>query len=104
MFLRIDDSDKGLLYNHVGDISYGRFAPQSGLGYQAKMGTTPRSPPTVVDVRHGNFTCTIIRRPRSPISPSRTPAVPSTRPSPEGAAQAYARKIGELCRDVFAAP
>ncbi len=101
VYLRIGDADK-TLYDHVGDISYGTFQPLTGVGYQAKWGSYPHSAPTIVDVRHGHFTCSVI--PPYAIEVLTLPhAGSATDPTvARTAAQAYATQIAQLCHDVFA--
>lgn len=92
VFLRIDDGDKTLWLHH-GDHPYGIFRP---LGAHAKWGYQFGRLPSVVDARHGTFTCTVI------------PTVGGTKFTPApgtalAAARRYAQRLLQLCGDVFTA-
>lgn len=100
VFLRIHDADK-TLFDHIGDISYGRFRPLHGLGYTAKWGSTKDSAPTVVDVRKGVFTCTVIPPSDLSVLAVDHAGVAAHRAMTTTTAAAFAGKIGQLCRDVF---
>ncbi len=102
VYLRLDDGDK-TLFNHVGDISYGRFTPLTGLGYQAKWGSQGFGPPTVVDVRSGSFTCTVIPPSNEAATTLDHPGQETDAPIDRSASTAFARSIGLLCRDIFRA-
>jgi len=95
VFLRIDDGDK-TLWLHKGDHPYGTFRPLVGIAVHAKWGYQSGRLPSVVDARHGTFTCTVI------------PTVGGAKftPSPGtalAAARRYAQRLLLLCGDVFAA-
>ncbi|MGN6798021.1 MAG: hypothetical protein ACTHKS_07715, partial [Gaiellaceae bacterium] len=59
VFLRIDDGDK-TLWLHRGDHPYGAFRSLVGIAAHAKWGYQSGRLPSVVDARHGTFTCTVI--------------------------------------------
>jgi hypothetical protein len=99
VYLRIHDGDK-TLYDHVGDIDYGTFRELDGLGYQAKWAAGPGTAPTVVDVRDGSFTCTVIPPSDPEVTALRTSGGAGSHVAPAQAAS-YALEIGALCRDIF---
>ena len=95
VFLRIDDGDQ-TLWQHRGDHPYGTFRTLAGIAARAKWGYQSGRLPSVVDARHGTFTCTII------------PTVGGTKFTPSSgtalaAARRYAQRLLLLCGDVFAA-
>jgi hypothetical protein len=103
VYLRLHDADQ-TLWQHIGDIDYGTFAPLTGVGDQAKWAHRAGTGPTVVDVRTGTFTCTVV--------PASEPAAITMRPSgagasaghvPVAAARRYAVEVARICTDVFAA-
>lgn len=94
VFLRIDDGDQ-TLWKHRGDRPYGTFRSLAGIAAHAKWGYQSGRLPSVVDARHGTFTCTVI------------PTVGGAKftPSPGtalAAARRYAQRLLLLCGDVFA--
>lgn len=91
VFLRIDDGDR-TLWSHRGDRSYGTFRR---LAVNAKWGYLGGRLPSVVDVRRGAFTCTVI-----PIGTTGLAIPPG---APRTAARAFARRLLAVCGDVFAA-
>jgi hypothetical protein len=94
VFLRIDDGDR-MLWAHRGDRPYGTFRWLSTTGRLAKWGYQGGRLPSVVDARHGSFTCTLI-----PVGTSGL-AIPAG--SALAAARTYARRLLALCDDVYAA-
>jgi hypothetical protein len=96
VFLRIDDGDR-TLWTHRGDHPYGRFRPLAVAGAQAKWGYQGGRRPSVVDVRHGTFTCTLIP------AASGGPGFVGLAGPPLTAARLFAERAVRLCEDVFAA-
>ena len=92
VFLRIDDGDK-TLWLHRGDHPYGTFRT---LAAQAKWGYQSGRLPSVVDARHGTFTCTVIPT----VGGTKFARTPGTALV---AARRYAQRLLLLCGDVFAA-
>jgi hypothetical protein len=95
VFLRIDDGDQ-TLWKHRGDHPYGQFRPLAVAGSQAKWGYQGGRRPSVVDARHGTFTCTLIPANGGPgfvglPGPALT------------AARLFAERAVRLCEDVFTA-
>ncbi len=101
VYLRLHDGDK-TLYDHVGDISYGTFRALTGLGYQAKWGSSGGGPPTVVDVRSSPFTCTVIPPTTEDDLTLDHPGLATDAPIDPAVAAAFARALGRLCTDIFA--
>lgn len=95
VFLRIDDGDQ-TLWKHIGDHPYGRFRVLTGVGNRAKWGYDGGRLPSVVDARRGTFTCTLIPGDDSAKFTRFTG-------SDVTAAGAFARRLVQLCADVFAA-
>ncbi|HEY7398334.1 MAG TPA: hypothetical protein VH538_08535 [Gaiellaceae bacterium] len=95
VFLRIDDGDQ-TLWKHTGDRPYGTFRQLTLAHARAKWGYQGGRLPSVVDARHGAFTCTLV-----PLQGGHGLAVPSG--APLAAARTYARRLLGLCADVFAA-
>jgi hypothetical protein len=102
VYLRRGDGDK-TLFNHIGDIGYGRFTPLTGLGYQAKWASQRFIPITVVDVRKGSFTCTVIPPQNEAVTTLAHPGRATDQPVPRPIATAFARAVGTLCSDIFSA-
>jgi hypothetical protein len=95
VFLRIDDGDQ-TLWRHRGDRPYGTFRKLVGITVPAKWGYLSGRLPSVVDARHGTFTCTVIPT----VGGTRFTSFPGTALT---AARRYALRLAALCSDVFAA-
>ncbi|HSX22638.1 MAG TPA: hypothetical protein VLE97_07710 [Gaiellaceae bacterium] len=94
VFLRIDDDDQ-TLWAHRGDRSYGTFRWISKTGRLAKWGYQGGRLPSVVDARHGTFTCTLIPTGLAGLAIPTGPVL--------AAARTYALRLLHLCDDAFAA-